>query len=208
MTFVLFSCKAQKNKLASITSEDYELINLLLHHSKSYSFLDQNVLNKPYEVKFRGSYLKQKQLFLKAQEVCENEKDIERLKFYCPLADSFKKYNGLLTEEDFDYFVETYKKDQSDQVIDFKKLGNSTIQNHSQKYYKNIDYQNFKITPEINEYPSIRILGVYFTKDKQLALLAYINSTSYLGGGVSYYIFKKQKNIWWKPIGAIALSHN
>ena len=204
LSIMCFSCKAQDyNKLKP---DDYEIINIFLNNMKSYSYLDEKIISeKGLLKKFEGRFNYQLQFFTNADSICSHSKDTIKVKFYCPLAKTFEKYNNVLSDEDFEFLKKTYNNKEEIKIIKIKEIENTTIQEHSMRYYNNVNYKKFKVIPNFNEFPSIRIREIYYTKNKQVAIIAYGIKESYSSGYLNYFILKKQKNIWWEPIGSIKL---
>lgn len=132
------------------------------------------------------------------------------MKFSCPRAFALKKYIGLFTAKDLNYFENEYrKKSKVVYKINSEKLTNviPNISEHSENYYEkylnNIDGKYTTST----EFPSWQINGIYLSEDGQMALLSHSMISSILGGGMVYSIMKKEDGVWWRYIGSIPIMY-
>lgn len=200
-----FLCKAQKIN-TKLSSEEYEVLSVFLKAQNIRGYVNKFFLNKNEITMFTGRYDYNKKFYDAADSICKTSLDTTKLKFYCPLADKFKIYNHLLTEEDFIYMVSKYDKIGNQLTLDFKRLKlGRFLKEHSDKFYNQfINDLNDSIMIDNEEFPSIQINNLYFNKEKDVAIVSYMvvhkpkpNYSSTSG----FYILKRLNNIWWKPLG-------
>lgn len=195
---------AQIRQESNSNKEGYEVLNAFLYKDVGYYYLDNIIEQKIYEKSFLHSYKGYIRLFNTADSVCNFSEDPVKLKFFCPLADAFKIYSGLLTDDNFLYFENRYSKESSydKHIINFSNLENPMVKPHSKDYY----IRKEEKSKDLQEFPSMHVWGIYFTEDRKTALVAYTykkQDTS--DGSLTYHILKKRKGIWWKPMVAIGL---
>lgn len=138
--------------------------------------------------RFIGKYQDHLKVYKNSDSICRNSKDIEKLKISCPIADSFQMYENLLSDEDISYFHGTYSHDE-----EFEKLNINRILNKSSM-----------LVVEGN-YPSLEILNIYYNRKGDLGIIAYRKNYNKNESESNFYILKKMKNIWWKPLGSFKL---
>lgn len=166
-----------------------------------YHYVDTIISHKRFDFKFKDLFKANLKLYENANNFCNKGSNTEKLKFYCPLADALKKYENAFEEDDFVFFKKKYGEDGIEKKLDLSKIINSKIINQSNDYYSS---QKTKIheAPE-QRGKTLKIIGIYYTEDKQTAVIAYENSFTDVKGEISFHILKKQKNIWWKSLGTL-----
>jgi len=209
LSIMCFSCKAQ-NEINNtiVNNKDYEVINVFFNNTTKYCYLDKKVFKKSFPKSIASNYKQQKRLFKTADSICNFSKDTLNLKVFCPLADSFRKYKDVFSDKELKYLENQYQYDFKEfDVIDFTKIESPFVLKHSNDYENHASKQGSALQHEekYNEHPSISIYGIYYTKDKQTVIIYYKINKSAIGGIFKSHVFKKQKNIWWKPIGSIKL---
>jgi hypothetical protein len=211
-TFLLifFSCKSQENfKKASLDNTDYKVLEVFLNQMKISSYTEKHLFNRNFIKLFNGKYRQHKKTFKTSDSICKYSKDTLKLRIFCPLADTFKYYENILSEEDLNFLIKKYDKEEDIQIIDLKQISERTlILEHSNFYYDNIDYKKYGRIPDyksisnFNEFPSIHIENIYYNKEKDVAIVAYSIADPLTHEAVNFFILKQIKKIWWKPLGA------
>lgn len=202
--FVLtfFSCKSQE-KADLLNKEDYEIINIFLENMEEYSFLDVNFLNRSFSSSFTNKFRYQNKFYRNADSICKTSKDTVKIKFYCPIADNLKRHYNVLNDNDLDYLLNNYKNSGRIIQMDLTEILRTDFNKHSEKYYSNVIYDKFSKNQVVNEFPSIRISNIYYNKDKDVAVVAYQIVTSITNIDTNYFILKKVRDVWWKPLGQL-----
>lgn len=196
-------CKSQNLKDINTNSE---VLSVFLLNMQPQLYLDKNFSGKNFIKYFNSKYRKHLSIFRKADSICNNSKEINKTRISCPLADSFKVYNTILSEKDLIYLSKFYKKDTTKEVLNVKKLiKTSMTREHSEDFYKKRDYNEYSNEQDIMEFPSIRIENLYFNKKKDVAIIAYSIASSPKDSNLNFFILVKKKNLWWKPIGSLKL---
>lgn len=202
----IVSCKAQDSPYG-LRNENNEVLKVFLTQQSTFSYVDRNFFNKNFSKHFSSSFKTNKRFYKNADSICRVSSDTTKLKFYCSLADSFKTHSLLLKDEDLDFLIRKYDKEKEAFMLNLDSLlFDTTLRQHSDNYYKKIDYNKYDGIPAINEFPSIRIYNLYFNESKNIAIVVYsivserINSTTLL-----YYLLEKKDGIWWKPLGSLKL---
>jgi len=170
-------------------------------------YLDKHFFRKNLIKSFKSDYLRNKKFYGVADSICNKSTDSTKLKFYCPLADSFKLYDNLLINSDLNFLTNKYDKKEERNVININVLISETsIQKHSNEYYNKLDYNRYDGIPDLNEFPSIRINNIYFNEKKNVAIIAYSLVSERINSITSeFYLMEKKDNIWWKPLGNLKL---
>lgn len=202
-----FSCVAQKNDIIEFNQTDYEVLNVFLEQVKDYSFIDKHFFAKDLISNFIGKYKYHEDFQRNADSICKLSKEIDKKKFYCPLADKFSFFEGLLNENDLDYLNDSYSTDQGKMktmIID-SIIGEKPLKKHSERYYQNVEYEKNYTKSDVVEYPSIRIQNLYYNKNKSVAIVAYSIFNNSIETDNNFFILEKKDNIWWKPLGIFKL---
>ena len=200
------SCKSQKETF-KFSEEHYEILEVFLSQQNTFSFLDRHFFNKNDIIQFCGDYRKSKKIFSKADSICKYSKEIEKRKFYCPLADSFKIYDGLLSQKDLIFMQEKYRLKKEKKTVEIDSLIETIgLSAHSTNYYKEINYEDYRSFTELEEYPSIQLNNIYFNEDRNVVVISY----SIVSEGIKpissrFYLLEKRDNLWWKPLGNLKL---
>lgn len=200
--FSFLSCNAQK-EVIKFSYEQNEVLKTFLRQQKLYTYVDKHFFNRNRIRRFVGDYKNNRRLYRVSDSVCKTSSDTIKLKFYCPISDSFKKNANLFTDNELNIMLKKYNIDNKKVLLELDTLiSNTTLKEHSLEYYNQIDYSKFDGIPNLNEFPSIRIDNIYFNETKSAAVIAYtlvyerINSSS-----SGFYLLEKKDNIWWKPLG-------
>ena len=201
----IISCNAQ-NLSIELDKEEKEVLNVFLQNQKR-GFLDKHYFKKNLIKKFKGDYLRNIKLYNVADSVCNKSSDISKLKFYCPLADSFKTFVNLLSKNDLNFLVSKYDRNEKRNIINIDALIKGTkILKHSDEYYRKIDYSRYDGIPDLNEFPSIRVNNIYFNENQNIAIISYSIVSTQINSVISgFYLMEKKDNIWWKPIGNLKI---
>lgn len=204
------SCKALRIADIVFDDESYEIINAFLGlHAKEYYYFDKFLLNGKFNNAYSGRYKYSKRFFKNADSICRTDTDTTRLKFFCPVAENYEVYENLLTDEDFNYIANKYREDKEPIPFNLNKITTDFVRLHSKEYYDKVSYTEYNPKFSVDEFPTIRIHGLYFTEDKQTAIVAYSIPSSITGSsGLAYVVFKKQRRIWWKYITTIQVSYS
>lgn len=186
---------------------DNELINVFLSKVNPYSFLDKNITGKNRISLFIGKLKHHKRFYQNADSVCNSSQDTLKLKFFCPLADSFKDVANLIPEKDLYEMKFYYQRETKPKLLDVDYfIENNMVRKHSDKYYQEINHNNYHGgILNSKEFPSIQIENVYYTNNKEVAIIVYNISSSQTNSSIGFYLFKNIRNIWWKAIGPIKL---
>jgi len=202
----VLSCKSQNTSTSNLDSVDLEVIELFLGQMGPEYYADKHLFYRNRIDLFSGKYRYHQQFYINADSICKNDKDTLRLKFYCPLADTFKKFDGLLNEEDLSFLRDKYdlKKEKIKISLD-SMWQNVFVLKHSDDYYSQVNYNEYRGIPDINEFPSIQIENLYYNERRDVAIIAYAIVEGPSQGVNSFFLFKKIRNIWWKPIGAFKI---
>lgn len=200
------SCNAQE-KTITLNNDQTEVLKVFLKQQEQYSYVDCHFFNKNLIKKFSRDYLYNREFFRISDSVCSSSADKTKLRFYCPLADSFKVFDKLLTEEDLKFLVKKYNYKKQKFIMNIDSLiNNSSLRKHSKDYYAKIKYEKYDGIPELNEFPSIRINNLYFNKKNNVPIVVYSLVYNRVNSVISsFYILEKKNNIWWKPIGNLKI---
>ena len=199
------SCKAQ-NKLDVIANNDQEVLVAFFNQMEMFSYLDKNVSGKNNIELFAGKYRHHRGFFKNSDSICKNSKDIERLKISCPLADAFKMYDTLLSDNDLGYLIDLYKGNSRNDTLNLENiLSKTSLQQHSDKYYQEVEYDQYGGIPDLDEFPSIRIENLYYNQEKSVAIVAYSIVLGPRQTESNFYMFKMMDGVWWKPMGAFKI---
>jgi len=214
LSITCLSCKAQNSNSLKLNNEHYDVLNAFINQKydfKEHFYLNKYLTQKKYTGIFGANYIKNLSICRNSDSICKNSNDTLTLKFKCPMAFSLKKYIGLFSEKDLEYFKNTYKQDVSQKfIIDSKKMPPALpiITEHSNDFYK--VYLKDKRQARysfLKESPSLEIQGIYFSENKKIALVAYTMVTSTMGGGLAYSIMQKEDGVWWRLIGSIQITY-
>ncbi|RMB56527.1 hypothetical protein EAX61_14050 [Dokdonia sinensis] len=202
-------CKSQNSaSRLSIKEKDTEAFVTFFNTQKMYSYIDKNVMGADLILNFIGRYKHNIKFYRTADSICKKDQDLERLKFYCPLADSFSRFEGLLDASDFEYLRAEYESSRKPRELNVESIISQTIPllKHSDIYYEQVDYTRYDGVPKIDEFPSIRVLDYYITKNEDVAIIVYVTEGPGIRHGrASYFLLKKMDDIWWKPIGPLKI---
>ena len=214
LSITCLSCKAQNSNSLKLNNEHYDVLNAFINQKydfKEHFYLNKYLTQKKYTGIFGANYIKNLSICRNSDSICKNSNDTLTLKFKCPMAFSLKKYIGLFSEKDLEYFKNTYKQDVSQKfIIDSKKMPPALpiITEHSNDFYK--VYLKDKRQARysfLKESPSLEIQGIYFSENKKIALVTYTMVTSTMGGGLAYSIMQKEDGVWWRLIGSIQITY-
>lgn len=214
LSITCLSCKAQNSNSLKLNNEHYDVLNAFINQKydfKEHFYLNKYITPRKYTIRFSGNYKRKLSVYKTSDSICRNSNDTLTLKFKCPMAFSLKKYIGLFSEKDLEYFKNTYKQDVSQKfIIDSKKMPPALpiITEHSNDFYK--VYLKDKRQARysfLKESPSLEIQGIYFSENKKIALVAYTMVTSTMGGGLAYSIMQKEDGVWWRLIGSIQITY-
>jgi len=212
IVILCFSCKAQ-NIDYKLDREHDEILNAFINQKyglKNVFYLYKFIQQKKYTSSFEANYKKNLSNYKFNDSICRNSKDTLNLKFRCPYAFSLRKYVDLISNKDLKFFKNTYSKDEiTKRKINTKELQNSIplVLEHSDEFYSNYLKDNYKTKAVFSkELPSLVIDGLYFSKNKQIALIAHTMIESFHGGGLAYSIMKKEDGIWWRLVGTIQIT--
>ena len=214
LSITCLSCKAQNSNSLKLNNEHDDVLNAFINQKydfKEHFYLNKYLTQKKYTGIFGANYIKNLSIYRNSDSICKNSNDTLTLKFKCPMAFSLKKYIGLFSEKDLEYFKNTYKQDVSQKfIIDSKKMPPALpiITEHSNDFYK--VYLKDKRQARysfLKESPSLEIQGIYFSENKKIALVAYTMVTSTMGGGLAYSIMQKEDGVWWRLIGSIQITY-
>ncbi len=213
--FILFfissfclSCKGQKSDGNELNRTDYEVLGIFLEQVKDYSFVDKHFFNENLITNFIGKFKYHQNFQRNADSICKFSKEIDKRKFYCPLADEFSYFEGLLDENDLNHLNDKYSTQGDMQTILIDSIiGQKSLKTHSENYYQNMVYeQSFTNSKNgIAEYPSVRIQNLYFNKNESIAIVAYSIFNNSIEMNNNYFILKKMDDVWWKPLGSFKL---
>ncbi|WP_405379891.1 hypothetical protein [Maribacter sp. LLG6340-A2] len=183
------SCAAQSSQEIRLNKTDYEIITIFINQMFPENFnLLSEVSGDNVIKRFIGKYQDHLKVYKNSDSICRNSKDIEKLKISCPIADSFQMYENLLSDEDISYFHGTYSHAQ-----EFEKLNINRI----------FDKSSMLVVE--GNYPSLEILNIYYNRKGDLGIIAYRKNYNKNESESNFYILKKMKNIWWKPLGSFKL---
>lgn len=202
------SCKSQVKTLIDNSEIDNEILTVFFNSMKPYSYIDTNLQEINLINQFIGNYNYNIRFYKNADSICKNSDNFVKLKFYCPIADSFSKFYNILNKEDLVFLKKEYYTSNKLRIIELDTILSNTIPllQHSKEYYEKVDYNSYLSLANIDEFPSIRILNIFYNEDKTVAIIPYrIIESPITHTKPSYFILKKIKNIWWKPIGNLKL---
>lgn len=201
----IISCHTQ-NLSIELDGEQKKVLNIFLQNQKR-GFLDKHYFKKNLIKKFKADYLRSTKLYNVADSICSESSDSKKLKFYCPIADSFKIYDSLLTNNDLNFLIGKYDRNEERNVFNIDVLIKGTnILKHSDEYYRKIDYDRYDGVPDLNEFPSIRINNIYFNENHNIAIISYSLVSEQINSITSgFYLMEKKDNISWKPIGNLKI---
>ena len=101
---IIFSCNCKSQDLININDNaNSEILKVFLSNMPPQLYLDKNFSGRNFIKYFNSKYRKHLNSFKKADSICKNSNEINVRKISCPLADSFKMYDTLLSEKDLDY---------------------------------------------------------------------------------------------------------
>jgi hypothetical protein len=173
---------------------------------KPYSYLDMNISGKDRIDYLKSKYKQHQKMYMTSDSVCKNSTDLTQRKFYCPMADSFKAYDTLLSKKELENLIATYTNPSEKYVLAIDSLiRDIPLQTHSDKFYEKIHYDVYGGIPNIKEFPSIRIENLYFNTGKDVAIVAYTIVSSPTQADLNFYFLKRMNGIWWKPIGGFRI---
>lgn len=199
--FFIATCKGQMHSAQQLSNTDYDVINQFLLSTEKFSFLDKEIdANKELLDDFEGVYQYMQNFYSNTNEQCTTGKDLELIKMACPLADKFKKYHGLLASEDFANFKKKHNDSQTIMEIDFSKIDGQFSQQHSKGFYNSSND-----IAQSNEFPSIQIHYILYSKNKEIATIVYQIIQSHDTSYSDYFMLQKQDNVWWKSLGNLTL---
>lgn len=183
------SCAAQSSQETRLNKTDYEIITIFINQMFPENFnLLSEVSGDNVIKRFMGKYQDHLKVYKNSDSICRNSKDIEKLKISCPISDSFQMYENLLSDEDISHFYEKYSHNQI-----FEKLNIDRI----------LDKSSMLIVE--GNYPSLEILNIYYNSKGDLGIIAYRKNYNKNESESNFFILKKMKNIWWKPLGSFKL---
>jgi len=201
----LAQCKTQQQDFAADSVKN-DIYRAFLKQMKPYSYLDKNFSNKNLIESFNSKYNLNKQMFKTSDSMCKNSTDLSQRKFYCSLADSFQVYDTLLSRKELGLLTIKYNKDSEKNLLDVDALiQDIPFRMHSEKFYEKINYGVYGGIPNLKEFPSIRIENLYFSSNKNIAIIAFSSVVSPTQVDTNFYILEKKNGIWRKPIGAFKI---
>ena len=198
LIFILSINSCNSQSILDKSAEEQEIITIFLNSIKPYSYVSDKIKGLNLQNDFIQSYKASNNHFKKVDSICNNSIDTTQLKIFCPAAESLLKFNNLLNQNDLNLIKESYDKVKERTINIDKIIRNTTLKKHSNAYDSNVVGQN------LNEFPSVEILNIYFSKNNQVAIIAYdIYYGTLRHGTPNYYVLKKINNIWWKSLGNI-----
>lgn len=200
-----FSCKAQNGNFLKLDETDYDVLSKFLEQTKAYTFVDKHFFNENLIDNFISKFRYHQNFQKNADSICKFSKELDKRKFYCPLAHQFGFIRNLLDENDLKYLSENYNSKMQIQTMEIDSIiVHNQLKIHSEGYYQNINYMANSMKQN-SEYPSIRIQNLYYNKNKSVAIIAYYISNNSIEMENNFFILKKMDNIWWKPLGSFKL---
>lgn len=210
---ILYNCAAQKKTL-ELNKIQNDVLNAFLNQKydfKSHFYLNKFIPQVKFNNNLQGNYLKRLKAYRVSDSICKNSSDTLSLKFNCPRAFYLKNYIDVLTEKDFKYLKHFYyKKSIKSYIVDVEFFSDSSlpiIKEHSDNFYESYKIEKNKESINYEELPSLEIKGIYFTQNKEIAVIAHSMKETSMGGGLQYSIMKKENGIWWRYIGSFQLSY-
>lgn len=201
-----FSCAAQGSNEMDLSVTDYSVLGRFLEQAEPYTYVDNHFFDENMITRFIGKYEYHINFQRNADSICRLSEDMEKKKFYCPLADKFAYLEGLLDENDLDYLEDNYNQPGQAQTMKIDSIiTDNRLKRHSESYYQNIDYEKNLLRIETSEFPSIRIQNLYYTKDRSVAIIAYSIFSNSIKAENNFFILKNIDDIWWKPLGSFQL---
>ena len=195
------SCKSQEINSKDLINKKKEVLKAFLNQNfneRDSLFLEKKIYQKKYSKKFNKKYNSIINDYKKFDSLCNNSNNINVLKENCPRAFNLKKFVSLFSQKELEYFMNTYNRSKENSIIQIDKVI-PKISYHNQKLY-NKESLNFQ------EIPSLKIDGIYFSKNNEYTLIAFSIFPLSLRDGVKYGILKNEKDIWWRYIGSITLN--
>lgn len=199
------SCNAQESNDV-LKSNDYEVLNTFLNQMEVNSYLDKHFFLTDRVELFKGKYLQHRKMFIKSDSICKNSQDLTQRKVSCPIADGLKLYQTILTDEDLEFLEKSYNHSSKKTQLDLESIRSTSLfRMHSERYYEGVDYESYRGTPDLGEFPSIRLENLFYNEDGSIAIVAYSIAASPTQSDSNFYILRKMDGIWWKPVGAFRI---
>lgn len=210
LLFLLFlfttSCKSQIKKTIVNSDTQKEVLAIFFSQLDSNSYVDTTFYNTNRVNYFQSKYKSQVKAFKSSDSICKNSSDINKKRISCPIADSFQKYDNLLSDTDLSYIETKYLNNSSEISVEIENIiDNYILLKHSEDYYKNFDINIYSANIEINEFPSVRIENLYFNQKQDVAIISYAIASTPTSSYSNFFIIKFIDGIWWKPLGSFKI---
>ncbi len=184
-------CSAQKLDSVNLTNEKHQVLTAFINQKvfqKDSLYLHEEVFQKKYSKKFTDSYKFVLEGYYKTDSLCKTSLDSLILSKNCSKSLYYRdNYVGLFSLDDLCFFENNYKEEEGSFMIDPQDFSKTIpkILKPSQKKGLNL-----------LETPRLKIYGIYFSKEKEYALISYSLLPWSLRDGVIYGILKKGKRRW------------
>jgi len=116
------SCKSQKNNEFEFNSIDHEVLRVFLGKMKDYSYVYKYFFNQNLVSNFIGKFKYHQDFQSNADSICKFSNEINKRKFYCPLADEFSFFEYSLNENDFNHLYYVYSKEGKIKIIEIDSI--------------------------------------------------------------------------------------
>lgn len=205
LILIFNSCAAQReNSFQELNEVQYEVLTAFLtqeFNNRDSIYINKNGFQLEYSDEFERNYNILEKKHHKSDSLCKRSTDLVILKEKCFEAFNYEKFMQLFEINDFNYFKEKYNhSNKKEYIINLKIFPRLTIKilEHSDEYYsmKNLD---------LDEIPSLKIHGFYFTQNDEYVLLAYTLLPYSFRYNTKYAILQRKDNAWWYYIGSITL---
>jgi len=204
----LSSCNSQNKEEIKLNHGNYEVLTVFLNTQRIDTYLDKHFFKKNLIQLFYGKYQHHKKIFKNSDSICKFSRDTVQLKMSCQIAEAFKKYDNLLSQNDLDFLLKKYENKRKENIVLLEIdtiISNTSLREHSKEYYNKIKYDEYGGIPDIGEYPSVQIENVYFNQFKNVAIVAYSVITSSKVIETNFFLLEKTIDLKWEPIGSLKL---
>ncbi len=202
LIFVLnISCKSQKINNKDLINRKQEVLKAFINQNfneRDSLFFEKKIYQKKYSKKFNEKYNLIINTYKKSDSLCNSSNNIDVFKKQCHRAFNLKKIVSLFSQNELEYFMNTYSRDKENSVMQIDKVIPKILY-RSKKFYnkKSLNFQ---------EIPRLKIDGIYFSENNEYAIIAFSIFPLSLRDGVKYGILKNEKDIWWRYVGSITLN--
>ncbi|GER59919.1 hypothetical protein ULMA_20270 [Patiriisocius marinus] len=177
-----------------------EVLSKFLWELPNYTHLDNEIkgFDKPENIINRVK--RNLQSYKNNDSICRYSNNIEQLRIACQISEGLSDFANLFTEEDFNYLKETYSVESKTRALDvdsYIKKG-FILKKHSKEYYNEKKKQKSFTTNIFEGYPSVVIYDIYYTENKEIAIIIY--GYNHTHGMPGYFILQNVRGIYWRII--------